>query len=432
LTTIAERASTKVTHIAGPRLTRVLLPLLLLYLVDFIDRNNISFAIIGGMNKDLHIGNADAGLASGIFFIGYCILQIPSGILAERYDVRKFLLALGSAWGVVAMVTGLSQNLAELLAARFLLGLIEGCVWAAILVLLSRWFADRERATANSIWLLCLPLSFIIMSPLSGVIIDNLSWRWLFFLEGAPAIIFSVVVFFVSASSPAVAPWLSERERADIDALRADDAQRPRVTGYTRAIFNPQVLLLAGVYFFWLLGTVGYSTWLPAVIKQATGSGLGLTGLISALPYVLAFIGLAVIGRLTDRTGRAKLAVVIDLAALGVFVLVSIFFSAVPVLSLALLIFGGLFFFAMHAPFWTITMEILPAALVGAGIGMISLIGNIGSFLGPYIMGDIQQATGSYNMGLAAMSISLFLAAALMLLARRNGAALEPATETER
>jgi MFS family permease len=164
--------------------------LLLLYLVDFIERNNISFAIIGGMNKDLHIGNADAGLASGIFFIGYCILQVPSGIRAERYDVRKFLLVLGSAWGVVAMATGLSQNLAELLAARFLLG------------------------------------------------------------------------------------------------------------------------------------------------------------------------------------------------------------SAVPVLSLALLIFGGLFFFAMHAPFWTITMEILSAALVGAGIGMISLIGNIGSFLGPYIMGDIQQATG--------------------------------------
>jgi sugar phosphate permease len=425
MTTLAERTGTGATRIAGKRFTRVLLPLLLLYLVNFIDRNNISFAIIGGMNTDLHIGNADAGLASGIFFIGYCIMQIPSGILAERRDVRKFLLVLGSAWGLVAMATGFSQNLAELLAARFVLGLIEGCVWAAILVLLSRWFADRERATANSIWLLCLPLSFIIMSPLSGFIIDNLSWRWLFFIEGAPAIIFSIVVFFVSASSPAVAPWLSKRERADIDALRAEDAPRPRVTGYAGAIFNPQVLLMAGVYFFWLLGTVGYSTWLPAVIKQATGSGLGLTGLISALPYVLAFIGLAIVGRLTDRTGRAKLAVAVDLAALGAFVLASIFSSAVPVLSLALLIFGGLFFFAMHAPFWKITMEILPATLVGAGIGMISLIGNVGSFLGPYILGDIQQATGSYNAGLGAMSISLFLAAALMLLARKNGAVAE-------
>jgi MFS family permease len=95
--------------------------------VNFIDRNNISFAIIGGMNTDLHIGNAEAGLASGIFFIGYCILQIPSGILAERYDVRKFLLGLGTAWGVVSMATGLSRNLAELLAFRFLPGLIEGC-----------------------------------------------------------------------------------------------------------------------------------------------------------------------------------------------------------------------------------------------------------------------------------------------------------------
>ncbi|HEY1705118.1 MAG TPA: MFS transporter [Trebonia sp.] len=420
MTTTAQPGAATVTRIAGKRLTRILVPLLLLYLVDFIDRNNISFAVIGGMNKDLHIGNADAGLASGIFFIGYCILQIPSGILAAKFDIRRFLLILGSAWGVVSVATGLAQNLGELLAARFALGLIEGCVWAAILVLLSRWFADRERATANSIWLLCLPLSFIVMSPLSGIIIDSLSWRWLFFIEGAPAIVFSIVVYFTTASSPAVAPWLSDAERAGILASQAGDAERPKVTGYGKAIFNRQVLLLSGVYFFWLLGTVGYSTWLPAVVKQATGAGLGFTGVISALPYVLAFIGLAIVGRLTDRTGQAKLIAVVDFALLGVFVLASILASSVPVLSLALLIFGGLFFFAMHAPFWTITMEILPAALVGAGIGMISLIGNVGSFLGPYLMGWIQQGTGSYNTGLAAMSVSLFIASALMLVARKK------------
>jgi MFS family permease len=117
------------------------------------------------MNTELHIDNAGAGLAGGMFYLGYLLLQIPGGILAERFDARRLIVALGMGWGVLAMATGLAQNLPQLLVLRFLLGLVEGGVWPAILVLLSRWFTNRERATANSVWLVCLPLSFVIMGP---------------------------------------------------------------------------------------------------------------------------------------------------------------------------------------------------------------------------------------------------------------------------
>jgi sugar phosphate permease len=406
-------------RITGKRWTRILLPLLFLYLVNFIDRNNISFAVIGGMNADLHIGNADAGLASGVFYIGYLILQIPSGIMAEKFNVKNLIVSLGISWGILAMANGLAQNLAELLAARFLLGLVEGCVWTAILVLLSRWFTDSERATANSVWLICLPLSFIVMGPVSGLIVQDTSWRWLFIIEGIPAVLFSLLVLAVSAGRPQEAAWLPQAEHEHILAGQAQ-AGRAKVTGYRQAILHPQVLLMSAVYLFWLIGAVGVFTWIPAITKQLASSGLAVTGLLSALPYVAALIGLLVIGRLSDRSRRRSLFVAADLACLGIALLLSTVDGGNHLLSLVFLIVAGFFLFAMHAPFWSIPMDALPAALAGAAMGMISLIGNIGSFVGPYIMGAVQQATGSFDAGLYVLIGSLLLSAVLALFVKER------------
>jgi len=412
---ISESAAGTVDRIAGKRLTRILLPLTVLYMINFIDRNNISFAVIGGMNKDLHIGNAQAGFAGGIFFLAYCILQIPSGILAEKLNIRTMLLILAVLWGVISMATGLVVNIQQLLTMRFLLGLVEGCVWAIILVLLSRWFSDRERATANSIWLTSLPLSFIVMGPLSGVIVQHLGWRWLFIFEGFPAIICAVVVYAMTAARPADAKWLPADEREHLQDAQAGDKERNKVTGYREAIFHPQVLLLSAVYFFWLIGAVGFFMWLPAVLKQVTGSDLTKTGYLSALPYACALIGLLVLGRIADRTGMRKQIVGFDLACFGLLLFGSTLASGIPLLSLVLLIAAGFFLFAMHAPFWAIPMEILPSALVGAAIGMISLIGNIGSFVGPFLVGYAQEATGNFSSGLYLLSASMFIAAFLTI-----------------
>ncbi|MFC4949090.1 MFS transporter [Pseudonocardia sp. GCM10023141] len=407
-------------HITGKRWARILIPLLFLYMTNFIDRNNIGFAVIGGMNADLHIDNAEAGLAGGVFYLGYLILQIPGGILAERFDVKKLLVTLSISWGVLAAATGLAQNLPQLLALRFVLGLAEGAVWPAILVVLARWFTDRERATANSIWLVCLPLSFVIMGPVSGLILQATDWRWLFIIEGIPAVVFAFVVLAFSAAKPQSAPWLPEAERKHILSGQAGAAERVKVTGYRQVILHPQVLLLSAIYLFWLLGAVGFFTWVPAIMKQISSAGVTGTGFLSALPYVTALIGLVVIGKFADRTRRRKLFVGLDLAAFSLFLLISTVFSGNHTAALTFIVIAGFFLFAMHAPFWSIPMETLPPHLVGAAIGMISLIGNIGSFIGPYLMGYVQNATGSFTSGIYVLVGSLALAAVLTTFVRER------------
>jgi sugar phosphate permease len=407
-------------RITSKRWTRILIPLLFLYLTNFIDRNNIGFAVIGGMNADLHIDNAAAGLAGGVFYIGYLILQIPGGVLAERFDVNRLIVAVTISWGVLAAATGLAQNLFQLLVLRFLLGLVEGLVWPAILVMLARWFTDRERATANSIWLICLPLSFVIMGPLSGMILQATDWRWLFIIEGIPAVVFAVVLLAVGAAKPQTASWLPAPEREHILNGHATSTERTKVSGYRQAILHPQVLLLSAIYLFWLLGAVGFFTWVPAIMKQISSAGVTATGFLSALPYLTALIGLVVIGRFADRTQRRKLFVGADLAAFALFLLISTAFGENHIAALTFIIISGFFLFAMHAPFWSIPMETLPPHLTGAAIGMISLIGNIGSFVGPYLMGYVQNATGSFSSGIYVLVGSLALAAVLTLFVRER------------
>ena len=397
---------------AGSRWTRVLGYLLALYIINFIDRNNIGFAVIGGMNKDLHIGPAEAGLSGGIFYLGYILLQIPSGILVERYDAKTLIMLFSVAWGVVAAATGFARNGTELLILRFLLGLIDGGVWTMILVVLARWFPGRERATANSIWLTCLPLSFIIMGPISSLLLSAFDWRALFIIEGLPAIGLGLLYFLRSASRPEDAPWLSATERAHI--LAAPSLQPDAVShgGERAAILDRRVLLMSATYCFWLVGAAGLFMWVPAIIKSLANHGMVATGLLSTLPYLAALLGLLVIGRLSDRTGHRKRLVSLSLFGLGLFLLISVLVHN-EILSLAFLICAGFFLFAPHAPFWAIPAELFAAGQRGAAMGMISLIGNIGAFIGPYAVGYVRQETGSFTVGAIILVGSLWVGALL-------------------
>jgi sugar phosphate permease len=407
-----EMGAESLSKIPHKRWTRVLSCLLALYVINFIDRNNLGFAVIGGMNQDLGIGDTQSGLAGGLFFLGYIILQVPSGILVEKFDANRLIMLFSVAWGLVAIATGLVRNGTELLALRFLLGLIDGGVWTMILVVLTRWFPEAERGTSNGVWLLCLPLSFIVMGPLSGAILALSDWRMLFVLEGIPAIILGVLYYVVSASRPEDAKWLAPAERDYILAGRRDGNDAVSWAEYRAAIFDPQVLLMSAVYCFWLIGAAGLFMWVPAIIKSLSGRGITYTGYISTLPYIAAMIGLFVMGRISDRTRQRGYVVAASLLGLGVFLLLSVLVQNY-VISLVLLICSGAFLFAPHAPFWAIPAQMFPPRLRGAAMGMISLIGNIGAFIGPYAVGYVREATGSFTSGMLILVASLCIAALL-------------------
>ncbi len=400
------------------RWARVLAPLLALYIINFIDRNNIGFAVIGGMNTDLHLGPASSGLSGGIFYLGYCVLQIPSGILVEKFDANKLIMLFSVAWGAVALATGFVQNGTELLALRFLLGLIDGGVWTMILVVLARWFPGHERATANSIWLTCLPISFIIMGPISGLLIAHFNWRALFILEAIPAILLGMLYFAISASHPEEARWLTQSERTRLIAAQPSATKIPH-GGYRPAMLNRSVLLMSATYFFWLVGAAGIFMWIPAIIKELSTQAITETGLLSTLPYFAALAGLLIIGRISDRTGNRTRPVYVSLFFLGFFLLLSVF-SHQAVISLAFLICAGTFLFSPHAPFWAIPAEMFAPNLRGAAMGMISLIGNFGAFAGPCAVGYVRQETGSFSDGILILVGSLWIAAFLAARIKRQ------------
>ena len=394
------------------RWTRVLLCLLALYIINFIDRNNLGFAVIGGMNEELGIGTAESGLAGGLFFLGYVILQVPSGILVEKYDANRLIMLLSIAWGLVAMATGLVRNGTELLILRFVLGLIDGGVWTMILVVLARWFPEKERSTSNGVWLLCLPLSFIVMGPLSGMLLAHFDWRMLFVLQGLPAVVLGVVYYMSAASRPQDAAWLSREERDYILAGQQTGGKKASAADYKKAIFDPQVLLMSAVYAFWLVGATGLFMWIPAIIKTLSGAGVTYTSYVSTLPYIAAMAGLLVVGRISDKTPYKNRVVATVLLGLGVFLLLSVLVDNY-MLQLVFLVISGTFLFAAHAPFWAIAAENFPPQLRGSAMGMISLIGNLGAVAGPYAVGYINQETGSFSIGMLVLVASLGIAAVL-------------------
>jgi sugar phosphate permease len=398
--------------VASSRWTRVLGYLLVLYIINFVDRHNIGFAVIGGMDKDLHIGPAEAGLSGGIFSLGYILLQVPSGILVEKYDAKTLIAFFTVAWGAVAAATGFAQNGTELLILRFLLGLIDGGVWTMILVVLARWFPGRDRAKANSIWLTSLPLAFIIMAPISGLLLSEFDWRALFIIEGVPAIFLGLLYFLHSASRPEDASWLRASDRARILGEQAVPRDAISHDSYRAAVLDHRVMLLGATYCLWMVGVSGVFMWAPAIIKSLTHHGALATGLLSTLPYVAGLVGLLVIGRFSDRTGQRGRLVSLGLFGLGLFLLASVLVHN-EVLSLAFLVCAGFFLFAPHAPFWAIPAELFTGERRGAAMGMISLIGNIGTFFGPYAVGYVRQETGSFVVGEIVLVGSLWIGALL-------------------
>lgn len=401
--------------IARQRWSHIIPVAFLMYTIAFMDRINVGLAL-PAMAKSLHFDPTIGGTVFGIFFIGYLVMQIPGGHLAEKWSAKRVVLILLLVWGFFAILTGFVQNVTELLLVRFLLGVAEGGVWPATLILLSHWFPRDERARANNYWMLCLPVAAALVSPISGYILHVSNWHVLFIIEGLPPFIWAVVWAIFIQDLPSQARWLSAEERQYIEqtvgAERAN-RDRPDLNTMRKALSSGSVWRLAIIYFFSVIPGYGIASFLPSLLKQA-GFSIQVDGILTALPFVMAIIGLIVTGYLSDRSLNRRRYVIIPMLILGIGVVLSALTQHLVVLSLILIIAAGFGLYAYLGPFWALVGQFLPPETTGAGFGLINAVGNLGGFFGPFIVGFLDTATKSFVTGFVFLGVAAIIVAILI------------------
>ncbi|HEY0814898.1 MAG TPA: MFS transporter [Pseudonocardia sp.] len=407
MTTVARNGA----GVGTKRWSRLIPVAIVVYIISFMDRTNIGFAF-AGMGHDLGIDKTQQGLAGGIFFIGYLVLQIPGGYLAERWSAKKFVMIMILIWGALAVLSGLVQDFTQLLIARFLLGIAEGGIWPAILVLISHWFPSGERARAYGVWMMNIAISSIITAPLSGWILSWSDWRTLFFIEGAlPFVIAAPLWWCLVQDRPAQARWVSAAEREYIEtSLAEDERNAPPAAGWRDVFRSGVVWRLVVVYFLIQIGFYGLNLWLPHLVSTTIKGGDVVVGFVTAIPYVFAIVGLYLNARAADRNGRYAFHVMLSLSVAAVTLVASVLLGEFAWLSIALVSVAMAGALAYDGPFWASASRAMPVALAGTAMGLINALGNLGGFVGPYVGGYLQDVShGSF------LSTSVVLAAALLL-----------------
>lgn len=387
-----------------------------MYILAYVDRINVGM-ILPYIDERFGLSARDSGFAAGIFFVGYMALQIPGGILASRWSAKKTITILMIAWGATAVLTGLVQTRTQLYIARFVLGVFEGGVWPAVLVLLATWFPQDERARANALWMTCLPISAAGMAPLTGWLLTFLTWRQVFVIEGIPPLIWAAVWWVLAADRPSEAAWCSADERHDIESrIARENAGKPASAGYWAALSDRTVLGLFLAYFFWMAGFYGFTMWVPSVVKSFAGTGASAArvGLLSAIPFLFAVLGMIVTSNWSDRRMKRQAFVAVP-ALVGAFGLVAGQFVQTPALRLGFLVIAAIGVYGPYGPFWAVPSAILRPEVVGVSMGLIN-IANLGGFIGPYLVGYLRSATGSDFAGFLVLAAFLLVVALIFLL----------------
>lgn len=407
------------TPLAPSRWYRLIPVAFITYSLAYLDRANFGFAAAGEMARDLNITKATSSLLGALFFLGYFFFQIPGAHYASTKSAKKLIFWSLIAWGSLAMATGLVSNITLLVIIRFMLGVVESAVMPAMLILLARWFTKKERSRANTFLILGNPVTILWMSILSGYLINAAGWRWMFIWEGLPAVIWAFFWWRLVNDKPANATWLSQQEKDDLEAALAAEQQGIKpVKNYAAAFKSRAVILLSLQYAFWSIGVYGFVMWLPSIIKAAPHISMIETGWLSSLPYVFAITGMLLTSYYSDKTLNRKIFVwpLLLVAALSFYCSYLVGTSNFW-LSFVLLIIAGAAMYAPYGPFFAIITEMLPANVTAGAIALINSFGALGSFLGAYMVGFLNGATGGFGASYIFMAASLLLSALLTLFA---------------
>ncbi len=420
---------------------RIIPFLALLFVMAWLDRYNLGFAKLQ-MVKDLGFSEAVYGFGAGIVYLGYMLFEIPSNLFLERIGARKTFARIAILWGITSIAMMLVKTATWFYILRFLLGSFEAGLFPGAVLYLSYWFPARRRALMQALFTTSIPLSVILGAPISGWIMGSLggraglaNWQWLFVLEGVPSIVVGLLALAIVADKPGQARWLSEREKrlvlADLDADHVNAG--PRKHGFREAMKHPGVWLLTVIYFCGTSSAVTIGFWIPSII-QGLGVKSTLTiGMLSAVPYIGAMIGMVLVGRHSDRTleRRYHAAVGYLVAAIG---LVGVgLFANRPALAFIALIIAVTAPLSGHQAFWQMPTMLLAGTAAAGGIALINSIGNLSGWLGPSVVGWLKDVTGEIATGLYVVAGLEVLAAVLILsvMPRRSVSTSETAPKCE-
>ncbi len=404
------------------KVDRRIIPFLFLcYVLAYLDRVNVGFAKLQ-MSKDLGLSDAAFAAGAGIFFIGYFFFEVPSNVALKKFGARVWITRIMVTWGIVSSAMIYVNGETMFYVMRFILGLAEAGFFPGIIFYLTLWYPSQQRSSRTAWFVAAIPLSGVIGNPVSGLAMDMLSgvwglagWQWLFLVEGIPSILVGLWVLRYLDSSILEAKWLSDEEKAllaaNLDAEERHKAEHRLVDAFK----SGKVYALCVVYFTLMIGLYGIAFWLPTIIKAFGVTGYLHIGLIAAIPYGVATIGMLLLSRHSDRTGERRLHYVLTVAAGALGLVLSGLFAGNPVASTAFLSIAALGVIGAMPLFWPIPSAFLTGTAAAAGIGIVNCVGNLGGYVGPNVAIWVRHLTSDPEAALYAIAALLLVGAAVVL-----------------
>lgn len=408
------------------RWTRLLPVMMIAFIIAFMDRTNIGFAI-PTMGAELKLDQSALGFASGVLFLGYGISQPLGGWVADRGYGRALIATLMLLWGAAEIALGFIETPTQLAVVRFALGFFEGGIFPTMLLFVRTWFAPSERARANGVWQLAYPLAAMLSGPIAGYVLEHGTWRTLFIVEGIFPVAWAAVWLWGVAASPQTARWLSTADRSALLARLEAEPELPAAaeTGSTLVaqMARRSVLIFCVAVFFWNIGFLGFIIWLPSVLHQDATLSQTAIGWLSAVPFAAAIVAMQFLTRWSDRSRDRRTFAAWPILICGAALLVAALTYAGNglVMNMALLTLAGAMLYGSQPVLWSIPGDIVPRHLAGAVSGIMNGVGVLGAFVGPLVVGYVRTLSNSFSTGLAVLGVCLCVAGMLIAMITEAG-----------
>ena len=401
---------------------RLIPVMMLMYVVSYLDRTNISFARLT-MGADIPGFTPEVyGFGAGIFFWGYFLFEVPSNLVLDKVGARVWMCRIMVTWGLLSMATAFVTGPTSFYVVRFLLGAAEAGLYPGMILYMTYWFPQATRGRFIALFLAAVPLASVIGAPLSGFLLDvrglGLSgWQWLLILEGMPSVLLGIAVLWLLPDRPNTAQWLTQEEK-EIVAARLAAEPKGEIHGFWELLRDKRIWILIIPDFSIVIGLYGLGLWMPQIISSMGFTHLQ-TGFLVALPYLLAMGAMVLVGASSDRRGERVFHVAASAltAALG---LVGAALFTAPVLVVASFCLASMGIYSALAVFWTLPTAILRGMAAAGGLALLNSFANLGGFFGPDLMGRLYAATGNYTLGLLLLAGMETLAAISVVIIGRK------------